>query len=277
MTGPSTIPIPFSFLPRSYLSSQHVRHEARGQGPVAGPLAKGRGFAHHRIDMGVVVLDAAPVHISKWDVIASCGTYGLTTLQPDDNLVSTTSRPVVVTPRRERPLIVYAYSESETARSNLEFFSRKGIHGAAYFIFIFSGETNATSLVPELPNIRIVKRPDTCHDLGAIGEVLKEGNLWKKYSMFITMSASVRGPFLPDWNAGCWTDMFLDRLTDTVKVRVLRLPTVCNGILTIPSASGHEHRLSSKTTHPVETLCHRSSRHVQPPRPDTRRIRRDGR
>lgn len=119
----------------------------------------------------------------------------------------------------DRPLILYAYAESETARKNLDFFVQKGLHGKADFIFVFNGPTNATDMIRQEPNIRIVKRENECFDLGGMGEVLKADDLWKKYKRFITMNASLRGPFYPAWvEHGCWSDRFLERITDTVKV-----------------------------------------------------------
>ncbi|KAF5962320.1 hypothetical protein FBULB1_14295 [Fusarium bulbicola] len=99
----------------------------------------------------------------------------------------------------DRPLILYAYAESDAARANLEYFVVVGLHSAADFIFIFNGETDADSLIPDAPNIRIVHRNNTCFDLGAHGEVLREDGLWTHYRRFITMNASICGPFLPYW------------------------------------------------------------------------------
>ena len=94
-----------------------------------------------------------------------------------------------------------------------------GLHRRADFIFIFNGATNASDLVPRSPNIRIIERGNTCYDLGTFGEVLRDGVLWKKYTNFITMNASIRGPFLPTWISSCWTDLFLNKITSKVKVR----------------------------------------------------------
>ena len=117
------------------------------------------------------------------------------------------------------PLVLYAYAESETARDNFKFFLEKGIHGEADFIFIFNGQTDAASLVPEHHNIKIVQRENKCFDLGSMGEVLRKDNLWKQYKRFITMNASIKGPFLPRYaSTACWTDIFLGRVTDTVKL-----------------------------------------------------------
>ncbi|KAK5655086.1 hypothetical protein OQA88_5985 [Cercophora sp. LCS_1] len=138
------------------------------------------------------------------------------TAEPD-SAVATAPAPPTQLPK-DRPLILYAYAESAVARENIQYFAAKGLHGAADFIFIFNGETNATEFVPSADNIRIVRRPNTCFDLGAIGEVLREGDLWRNYKRFITMNASIRGPFLPIWSSGCWSDLYLDRVTDTNKL-----------------------------------------------------------
>ena len=122
--------------------------------------------------------------------------------------------------QQDRPLILYAYHESDSARANLKFFVNEGLSGAADFVFIINGETEDSALVPRLPHIRVVERPNTCYDLGSFGEVLRAHDLYKKYKRFITINASVRGPFVPRWATGktCWMDAFLNRLSDTVKV-----------------------------------------------------------
>lgn len=119
----------------------------------------------------------------------------------------------------DRPLVLYAYAESDNARANLQFFLARALHARADFVFIFNGETDADELVPvHLENVSVVKRDNTCYDIGPYGEVLAKDNLWKKYKGFITLNASVRGPFLPMWSDDCWTDAFLNRVTDEVKV-----------------------------------------------------------
>lgn len=117
-----------------------------------------------------------------------------------------------------RPLVLYTYAESENARLNLKFFIRNGLHGMADFVFIFNGETTAPDLLPDLENVRIVRRENKCFDIGAHGEVLRQDDLWKKYKRFIVMNASIRGPFSPMYYPGCWMDAFLGKITDKTKV-----------------------------------------------------------
>lgn len=118
-----------------------------------------------------------------------------------------------------RPLVLYTYSESENARTNLKFFLRNGLHGRADFVFVFNGDTDAAELIPNEPNIRIIQRENKCFDIGAHGEVLRQDDLWKKYKRFIMMNASIRGPFAPTYYPSCWMDAFLGKITDKVKVR----------------------------------------------------------
>lgn len=120
----------------------------------------------------------------------------------------------------EHPLVTYVYSESEESRQNLKFFIDHGLHGQADFVFIFNGETDAPDLLPDVPEIRYVRRNNTCYDLGAHAEVLTDGDLWKRYNKFILMNSSVRGPFMPTWADGiCWTGRLLSKITYDVKVR----------------------------------------------------------
>ncbi|EFX04719.1 hypothetical protein CMQ_1647 [Grosmannia clavigera kw1407] len=124
----------------------------------------------------------------------------------------------------DRPLVLYAYAESNAGRADLAFFVHNGLHRRADFVFIFNGPTNATDMVPaDLPNVRVVQRKNTCFDLGAFGEVLRTDDLWKRYKRFITMNASIRGPFVPLYSSACWTDIFLNRVTERTKLVGLSL------------------------------------------------------
>lgn len=118
----------------------------------------------------------------------------------------------------DRPLILYAYSEAPAAHINLKFFIKHGLHANADFVFIMNGESDATDLIPLLPNVNIIQRPNDCYDLGAYAEVLTAGDRWKAYKRFILLNASIRGPFLPHWAESCWSDRYLNKITDTVKV-----------------------------------------------------------
>lgn len=117
-----------------------------------------------------------------------------------------------------RPLFTYVYTESPTARVNLIFFLDNGLHGAADFIFILNGPTDVASLIPSEANIEVISQSTTCSDLTAHHGVLQKDDLWKKYDRFIMLNSAVRGPFTPFWSRSCWSDVFLDRITENVKL-----------------------------------------------------------
>ncbi|PQE22249.1 Asparagine synthetase protein [Rutstroemia sp. NJR-2017a WRK4] len=127
-------------------------------------------------------------------------------------------QPIISPKPKDRPLILYAYTESDHSRINLKFFISHGLHAAADFIFILNGETNASSLIPKEENIKYVERQNDCYDLGSYAEVLTKDNLYKKYKKFIMLNASIRGPYLPYWAQSCWSDVYLDRITATTKL-----------------------------------------------------------
>lgn len=122
----------------------------------------------------------------------------------------------------DRPLVLYAYTETAEARVNLEFFAKHGLQSTSDFVFVFNGVTDAHALFPTpLPiNVRIIFRQGGCHDLGAQAEVLlqHDSELVKKYKRFVLMNASVRGPFSPSWSKQCWVDTYIGKLAGNVKV-----------------------------------------------------------
>lgn len=122
----------------------------------------------------------------------------------------------------DRPLIMYSYSETEASRANLLFFLEHAVHSQADFVFVLNGKTDMDEVIPiNIPNIRIVKRPNACYDLGSMGEVLARDNyeLVRKYKRFILMNSSIRGPFMPTWAENeCWSDKYLGKVNETVKL-----------------------------------------------------------
>ncbi|KAL8715349.1 MAG: hypothetical protein Q9220_000682 [cf. Caloplaca sp. 1 TL-2023] len=118
-------------------------------------------------------------------------------------------------------LILYAYHETENARQNAEFFIRHGLHDSADFIFVFNGaETNLDTLLPkDAGNIKVIRHPNRCYDLGAFGEVLRDlGDDLNKYKRFVLLNASIRGPFVPHWSRECWSNAYLGRVTEKTKL-----------------------------------------------------------
>lgn len=118
-------------------------------------------------------------------------------------------------------LVIYSYSETSFSRANILFFIAHGLHAYADFLFVINGESDIDLLIPEAAtNIKVIKRNNTCFDLGSSGQILNadDQKLVKKYKKFILMNSSLRGPFLPTWATECWTDLFVDKISDEIKL-----------------------------------------------------------
>jgi hypothetical protein len=201
----------------------------------------------------------------------------------------------------DRPLILYAYYESDFGRQNLQFFVDHGLHAAADFVFIINGpsdvdetiifkESSQTALsTHDRSNIMVKKRENTCFDLGAHAEVLNGvmgGDGWsgwsgpivspdeptpngekpkdkrllkERYKRYILMNASIRGPFVPVWSKSCWSDAYLDKVTEKIKAlpqQVSRLKNSFADLLYLDG--GHVVQLPHRCrTRPIHDLGHR--------------------
>lgn len=139
---------------------------------------------------------------------------------------------------QELTLIVYAYYETgdEKAsfyRENFEFFLRHSLTADAaaddvdYAIVMnFEMDLFYASHVPPLPNVHVFVRENFCFDSGAWGSALARmrerfPERWMKYTKFIFLNGSVRGPFLPAYVSQMgwpWHRFFTSYLRGNVKL-----------------------------------------------------------
>lgn len=125
-------------------------------------------------------------------------------------------------------LIQIVYHENTDSAENLRFFLKHALHDRADFVFVINGDA-LTVEIPMLPNVMVIRRPNTCYDLGAHGEVLDNRIDIKKYRRFILLNSTVRGPFLPYWvhmMNFCWSDLFFNQLNS--KTKLIGLTANCN-------------------------------------------------
>jgi hypothetical protein len=118
--------------------------------------------------------------------------------------------------------VVYHFSENQPHHDNFLYFLKHGMHGTADFLFVLKGDVSEAinaSLPEHLPNVRVIRRENTCFDLGSYEVVLDqldaEGRL-VQYKAIVLMNASVMGPVMPQYVQECWTRVFTNRLSESV-------------------------------------------------------------
>jgi hypothetical protein len=117
-----------------------------------------------------------------------------------------------------RVLISYVHYESNNTNTNLEYFLKHALHSKPGVDFVFTINGNASVDIPDLPNVLVIERNNTCMDIGTHKEVLETHVDRRKYDKFILMNGSVRGPFMPPYGNQCWSDAFIGMVDDTYKL-----------------------------------------------------------
>ena len=123
--------------------------------------------------------------------------------------------------KREKTLVVYAYSQhSADAAANARYFLRFGVDAAspdAVFVLVANGCHSVDW--PAGDNVIVVERENTCFDFGAWSAGLRaarERGVEFAYAIFL--NASVRGPFLPAYEARPWWRVFRDALAQAAQL-----------------------------------------------------------
>lgn len=136
--------------------------------------------------------------------------------------------------KRKDTVIIYIFSNTDPEYiNNLRFFATFGISegdGCDYFIVIQDSNEETLEL-PILPkNAHYLRHPNKCYDWGTIGWAIESGQVdLEKYTYFIFMNSSVRGPFIPPHlrNFTSWQELLINKLNDKV---ALVGPTIsCEG------------------------------------------------
>ena len=104
---------------------------------------------------------------------------------------------------------MYAYYEkNEEYKENLIYFLQNGLLEYVDYYIIINGE--CTVDIPNLNNIKVLKRENKGFDFGAWSYCIKQ--LTKEYDYYVFLNTSVRGPYLSEEdinNNVTWLDKFL--------------------------------------------------------------------
>jgi hypothetical protein len=84
------------------------------------------------------------------------------------------------------------------------------------FLIICNNEDLVLNNIPDY--VKMINRPNIGWDFGGWSYGLLTDDLYKKYDAFIFVNSTVIGPFLPLYYTGKWTDIFINGLSETVKL-----------------------------------------------------------
>jgi hypothetical protein len=169
-----------------------------------------------------------PIFIARrYDTIIHSIQGAICENSPDGNHPSSSSPLVSLAHQPEPTLVVYVFSGSDPEYAdNLRYFLRTAPHandGCDYIIVLQQHPTGwpNPSLPGDLPtNVRVLHHPNECFDLGTVGWVLQTHVDISRYTFFLWLNSSVRGPFMPSYLRGHmhWTRPFTDKLTPSTKL-----------------------------------------------------------
>lgn len=133
-----------------------------------------------------------------------------------------------------KTLVLYTFHKYD---NNVNFFIKNGIFkdNNVDFIMIINDE-NLKIDVPDYVNV--INRKNIGYDFGAWSDGLLINNLYKNYDYFIFANSSVIGPIVPKYYKNKWINIFLDGLTDTIKLYGSTINT-CTGFTCNPNDDSH--------------------------------------
>jgi len=113
-----------------------------------------------------------------------------------------------------RTLVLYVFHEYN---DRVDYFIKNAIFKEENIDFVVI--CNDTILEFDVPNyVGILRRKNHGHDFGGWSHALFHHDIYKTYDKFIFANSSIVGPYLPPGFKGRWTDIYVNGLTDTVKL-----------------------------------------------------------
>lgn len=123
-----------------------------------------------------------------------------------------------VTITNKKTLVIYVFHE---LNSRVEMFLKLGVFKSKEvdFMMICNNPHFKFDRIHNFPNYIITHtRENTGYDFGAYIFGLTYGEYYKDYSNYILMNSSCKGPYVPTYYKGNWTDPFIEGLQGDVKL-----------------------------------------------------------
>ena len=113
-----------------------------------------------------------------------------------------------------RTLVLYVFHQYN---NRVDYFLKNAIFQDPEVIFlVICNDLHLKFEVP--PYVSTMHRENKGYDFGAWSDGLLHQNVYKRFDNFIFVNSSVIGPYLPLGFKGRWTDIYLNGLSDTVKL-----------------------------------------------------------
>ena len=121
-----------------------------------------------------------------------------------------------------KSVVIYTYFSSPSSDYNLEFFIKKelSLKDTIDYIFVINGHTHPKTIrFPTLDNVTVLKRDNMGYDFGGHAHALEYLETTSKvYDYYFFMNSGVIGPILPHYFKGHWSSIFIEKITEKVKL-----------------------------------------------------------
>lgn len=155
-----------------------------------------------------------------------------------------------------KTLVLYVFSE---LNERVNSFIKNAIFLDPDVDFIVINNGSQKDIV--LPDYVIYFKADnTGYDFGGWSKALLYNDLYKEYDSFIFVNSSASGPYLPSYFQGRWTDIYLNGLTDTVKLFGSSIST--NSLSTVNDVEASSHVQTYIFAMKSETLLYLISKNI---------------
>jgi len=152
-------------------------------------------------------------HSPTPDEINSAVIQARTLEYPIDNSYTKDKR-FIKKPKDCKTLVLYACHEHNNRVD--EFINKCIFYDDNIDFLMISNSFNSTFNVPK--HVKILNRENIGFDFGAWSYGLLHNDTYKNYDYFIFINSSVIGPYVPMYYSGNWTDIFIEGLTDDIKL-----------------------------------------------------------
>lgn len=125
-------------------------------------------------------------------------------------------------------LVIFVFSKRKNDPrtmfdENLRFFIKYGLvqkEGVDYYLIVNGPQEFLQGIDGTEKFTKVIHRENQGGDFGGWGHILNTDTHWDRY---ICINDTTRGPFLPRWSQGHWTDLFLSKLNSKKNNRLVKL------------------------------------------------------